>query len=36
MRRRQRARMKQLAFPALCVLWTLLMLLWVMWLVRSR
>jgi hypothetical protein len=37
MRRRQRTHnIRQLAFPVFYIVWTLLLLLWVMWLVRSH
>lgn len=36
MKRRHHAQMRQLAFPILYILWTLLLLLGVIYLVRSR
>ncbi len=35
MRRRYRAQIKQLAFPAFVLLWVLLLLLWVILLIRN-
>jgi hypothetical protein len=36
MKRRHHAQMKQLALPVLLMVWTLLLLLWVIYLVRSN
>ena len=36
MKRRHHALVKQLAFPVLYIMWTLLLVLWVIWLAHSH